>query len=78
MSKERLAIGGLMRCCTGTWDKAIQERPDGHTDGDELPCEHCDSRMVRTEGVWRWDRPCGFGYHRPDCSEDNDEWPALV
>ncbi len=54
---EELAIGGLMRCCTGTWSKAMQAQPDGHADGDTLPCEHCSSRMIRLKGVWRWDHP---------------------
>lgn len=67
MSEELIYPGGLMRCCLQTWDIAIKVRPAGWIDGDILTCKYCDSQMIRTNDVWRWDRPCGFGYHRLDC-----------
>jgi hypothetical protein len=59
---ETLAIGGLMRCCTGTWNAVmIQEALRAWQDGDTVQCDVAkdDSthRMIRTGGVWRWVGP---------------------
>ena len=57
MSDEKLDFGGLMRCCTETWDEVMDGR---HVwkDGDTIQCKYgksSDHRMIRKNGVWRWD-----------------------
>lgn len=55
MAEERLRIGGLMRCCTGTWEKA---RNEGALTGQtSLGCQYCSGGMQKADdGIWEWDR----------------------
>ena len=59
---ETISIGGLMRCCTGTWNQEmiVQALRDWQ-DGETIQCQYAKDdpthRMVRVEGVWRWDHP---------------------
>ncbi len=62
MSDEKLNPGGLMRCCTETWNDTMIEWRDVHSkppkDGDTIQCKYgksSDHRMIRKDGVWRWD-----------------------
>lgn len=57
----KIAIGGLMRCCTAT----IAAYVEAHKDDDEvvdqiLDCtyeEPGNARIILEDGVWRWNRP---------------------
>lgn len=54
---ERLEIGGLYRCCTDTWHRAMAEINKNYQDGDTIQCDYTtDSthQMVRLGGRWRW------------------------
>jgi hypothetical protein len=59
--KQFIFTGGLMRCCTGTFD-VYEVEP---TPGQIIPCRHCSGSMivnvetVRGEEVlaWRWNKP---------------------
>lgn len=54
--------GGLMRCCLESLDVYMQTRRDEgcDSDGDDadiVDCRHCDSSMIRVDGIWKWNRP---------------------
>ena len=57
---ERLAIGGLMRCCTDTWAGVVETIPDPQ-DGEVIRCRYQPDdpthRMVRDGGIWKWAGP---------------------
>lgn len=59
-AKHSLRIGGLLRCCVDTWDRAAAEgKLDDIPVGGYLQCmyapEHADHRITRFEGdVWGW------------------------
>lgn len=60
--RYRVNQGGLMRCCLESLDVYMQARndegrDDDGDDGDIVDCRHCASSMIRTGGIWKWDRP---------------------
>ena len=57
--KPRLFIGGLMRCCTGTWDEKVKDVPQ--TEGQIIPCNYCESSMIFKDGAWRWNNSIKVG-----------------
>jgi hypothetical protein len=52
-SRLSIRIGGLMRCCVGTW----QEYDGPEDEGTVLPCLYCSSSMIVREGAWEWNHP---------------------
>ena len=51
----RIAIGGLMRCCTGTLDKLLTFA-DRVLIGETVSCEFCNETMTLDDHlVWNWD-----------------------
>jgi len=52
ITKPRLFIGGLMRCCTETWDEKVENVPQ--EEGQIIPCNWCESSMIFKDGTWRW------------------------
>lgn len=57
---EKLDSGGLMRCCTGSWDEAMDlELGREWVNGDIIECRYLpgdiDHRIVRRDGIWGWD-----------------------
>ena len=60
VSDERLHVGGLMRCCTDSWDREVGTARRWQ-DGDVITCHHTDDdishRMVREDGIWSWAMP---------------------
>lgn len=57
VDETRLAIGGLMRCCTGTLSKWAQEHQDEELeDGTIVECEYCSESMILDNGTWRWNK----------------------
>ncbi len=52
---DGVRIGGLMRCCLGTLNGYYPDGPAAKaTEGEVLPCRHCSSSMIFSEGYWRW------------------------
>ena len=59
IADERIAPGGLMRCC---WPESLSEhfeKGPPWNDGDVVPCKYCSSSMIREHGVWRWNKEEG-------------------
>ena len=56
MSDLKLAPGGLMRCCTGTFSDRADSGDMPDEDGSIIACHHCSSSMILKDGVWRWNR----------------------
>jgi hypothetical protein len=54
MTDERVFVGGLMRCCTGTLARVLESQTEPTKEGTVLPCDHCDESMIFTDGAWRW------------------------
>ncbi len=60
MAGMRVAIGGLMRCCTGTLNNlALVEAAATYERGQVIPCEHCTATMIVGPDDWiiRWNHP---------------------
>lgn len=62
LKETRIAIGGLMRCCTGSLTDFINQNPDDLAGiGTIIYCkyEKADptSMILGQDGVWRWNHP---------------------
>jgi hypothetical protein len=56
-TRERLAIGGLFRCCVATFQEERSDPPAPPEEGQTLTCKYCKKpTMIYTDGVWRWNR----------------------
>lgn len=57
----RIAIGGLMRCCTGTLGDWIRGRKLPVAVGEVVFCKYeaanPTSMILGEDGVWRWNHP---------------------
>lgn len=66
MIEQRIAIGGLMRCCLET--VRLQVEAGGEPAVNELlSCKYCSGSIIATAGehaaqiIWRWPGPNGDG-----------------
>lgn len=53
MSRDKIRIGGLMRCCLETLD----ERTEPGAEGDEQACKYCSHSARFRDGAWEWNWP---------------------
>lgn len=59
MLTEKLYIGGLMRCCLGTWEDERGGKTDKPQEGDVIECKYCDGKIVYQGDGWRWKDEAG-------------------
>lgn len=62
LKETKLAIGGLMRCCTGSLGEFISQNPDDTAQvGTLVYCKYegndPTSMILGDDGVWRWNHP---------------------
>jgi len=64
--KERIKIGGLMRCCMDTWDEHCEQDGPACVDGETLQCKYSSDpihNMIRIAGIWKWNWPTNTTPH---------------
>lgn len=57
-AETKVAIGGLMRCCTSTLAEAIENAPETEAVNEQtIQCKYTDNpshNMKLIDGVWHW------------------------